>query len=233
MAISNVGTFVQAGSVGQSTLSVTPGAVGNAILFGTVISSSTVSAASVTGGSCTWTRIVSPITDTTMAATVDLWLGTATATTTANITVTGTSSISALNNQLTAQEYTAGLGSTTVWAVDNGQASGFDITTSSTTLTFPSLTPTGSGRLYHGFCVPQNNGAIPANSGGLVWQKDSFTDPVVYNLSISAATAPTGATQSPTGNYVSVAAVLTAALPSTSSPRRLAVFQAAKRASSY
>lgn len=233
MPITADGTLVQAGSTGQSTLSVTPAAVGNAILFGTVISSPTVSVSTVTGGSCTWSRIVSPVTDTTMAATIDLWLGTATATATANIVVTGTASIAALNNQLTAQGFSSGLGSTTVWAVDNGQASGADVTTSSTTLTYPSLTPTGSGRLYFGFCVPQNNGAVPANAGGLVWQQDSFTDPVVYNLSVSAATAPTGATQSPTGHYVSVAAVLTAALPSTSSPRRLAAFQAAKRASFY
>lgn len=235
MAISASGTVVQDSGTGKATLSINPAAVGNAVLFSAVIGSASISAASLSGGNCSWTRIVAPISDSTMGVNVDLWLGVATATGAQNVTVTGTSSIAATGNQLTAQQYTAGLGATTVWAVDNGQASGIDFTGTATALALPSLTPTTAGvALYHGLVVPQFNGSGGTTTGGYVWQSDNFTDRLVYNLAAPSPAVGVGATQdNGGGRYVSVAALLTASLPVLAGPPTSRIVRQAVRRAAY
>ena len=61
-----------------------------------------------------------------------------------------------------AQEFSAGLGANTVWALDK---SGTTNGASSTTVPFPSLTPSGTGELYFGYAQVANTAAKGTTSG--------------------------------------------------------------------
>lgn len=94
-----------------------------------------------------------------------------------------------LSTELDALEYTNGTGSSTAWTKDVVGASQND--TSSTTVTFPSLTPSGSGELYVGF-GRNTNTATGGTTTGFTFDTSSNGIPYIYDPSVSAVVSPTG-----------------------------------------
>ena len=83
----------------------------------------------------------------------DLWYGTVTATGSSTINVTWSGPLSGMTAEYEVQEFGAGLGPGTGWTLDTTDS---QENSSSTTVTYPSLTPAASGELYFGFMdMPQ------------------------------------------------------------------------------
>jgi hypothetical protein len=153
------------------------------------------------GGVTTWTRAVQF--SGSVGADEEIWYGTIT--TTGSSTITFTWSNSGHTTDYGAQEFSAGLGPSTVWSVDksatlNG-ASGKNVL-------FPSLTPTGTGELYFGYTVP-NNDAVAGSTPGFAYAVSPEDNIAAYDTAVSGAVAPT-ASQSPASTSSSLAVLLTA-----------------------
>lgn len=233
MAISAVGTFKQAyNGAGVSALGVTATTLGNAIICATQTASGTNFATGLSGGGCSsWLHLGSSAFDTSIPGSMDLWLGVVTATGSPTVSVAWNASPST-GSEIVAQEFTAGLGASTVWAVDNSQTGQID-NASSATITFPTLVPTGSGRLYVGLGMPFNSATAGSTSGYTYVISSGFTSAFIYNPSVGASTSPT-AGESPAGRSLAAAALLTASLPATVIPQRpLVVGQAVARAAFF
>src|SRR5579863_5745782 len=131
--ISTVGSLAQTSGSGKSTLSITPQHVGDALVLAIGVFSSSPTVSSVSGGGSTWTRISS----TTSSGDIEEWLGNITATGASTITVAFSGSISGIQDELLAQEFSSSAGSSTVWELDvAGHAT---TSTNSTTVTMPTL----------------------------------------------------------------------------------------------
>ncbi|HVA02349.1 MAG TPA: hypothetical protein VMU64_01270, partial [Acidimicrobiales bacterium] len=169
------------------------------------VGTSTVKLSSLSGGGvATWTKAVQ------FAGTVgfdtEIWFGKVTTTGASTITFTWSASIAGHTAEYSAQEFTAGLGSSTVWAVDKtGTANG----ASSATVPFPSLTPSASGELYFGYAgVAQI--ATGGSTTGFTYAVTSESNIVAFDPNVSGVVTPT-ATQSPAALSSSVAVLLSAA----------------------
>jgi hypothetical protein len=207
-SISAVGTAVVSSFTAPlPAFNVNPTAVGNMIGLGILLIGSS-GATGVSGGNCTWTRInTSPPNTGGLGTVCDLWLGVATSTGSAALTVTGGSS----GGDLQYQQF-AGGGAGTVWSVDGTQQGTTNLNTSSTSLAFPTLVPGGASRLYFGFA-----GTASASSGvtsGYTLQDLSATNAVdiIYNVSVSTSQSPV-VTQG-SSPYQTCGALIIAASPS-------------------
>ena len=197
-SITAVGSLVSAHGTGLTTLAVSPKTVGDVMVVG--IMGQTLSVSSISGGGVTtWkkgTQFQGAV-----GNDVEIWYGTVTATGASTITFTWSATPSG-GIEYSAQEYTAGLGSSTVWAADKtGTLNG----ASSTSVPFPSLTPTGSGELYVGYAVLDNT-ASAGSTTGFTYDVTSDENAFVYDTNVSGTVAPT-ATQSPAGCLVGGGAV--------------------------
>lgn len=219
MAITAVGlriTQQNAPVSNVSTMSITPGAIGNIFLLATQVASSSVTTSSVTGGSCVgldggtnWTLLatVSGVNVNSMK----LWIGKATSTSAANISVTWSGA--AGNPCTTAQQFASGrgMGAGTPWAT---VTAGTLHNASSTTVVFPTQQASATGQLYFGYGSTSTSGSTTTTAGtttgGWVWQTDGFASVIVHNLSIGPAsvTAP-NASNSPADTTDLFAVVVT------------------------
>jgi hypothetical protein len=129
---------------------------------------------------------------------------TASGSSTINVTYSG--SVSSTATELAAQEYTSSAGSSTTWTKD--VASSVDTTSKSTALTFPTLTPSGTGELYVGY-NRQDDTSSAGSTSGVTYQSTPLGNPYIYDPSVSSTLSPT-ATQSPAGLSLSVGALITA-----------------------
>jgi hypothetical protein len=210
-AISAVGTIATADATGLTTLSVAPTAVGNCLALGAVTHSTSLSVASVTGGGVTtWVRILSAFVATVAGDTLDLWLGPVAVAGASTITITGSGSLSSARVALTAQEL-AGGGSGTVWALDGAQSGGLG-NTSSTNVTFPTLTPGDVNSCYIGYSALANTGLSSGQTSGYVLQLDGHNNPFIYNVSISGVQSPV-AVQNSAGTSGTSGALIVASSP--------------------
>lgn len=216
-------------TTGQATISVITTTAGNMVVMFTVLGSTTNHVTGITGGGCgTWAQIGAPITST-QGVTAQMWWGTVATAGTANATLTFNSSIGTTSRQFCWQQFSAGLGSTTLWSVDtSGQLSN----PTQTTVTWPTLTPSSSPRLYVGFV---HGGQVTVGTtAGYTYQKmasgGSVGELILYNLAVSATTTPASTQVS----FVDItqAALFAAALPP-GSPRLLMINQAVNRAACY
>ena len=101
------------------------------------------------GGVSTWTKAVSFAGS--VGADEEIWYGKVTTTGSSTITFTWSSSITGHIAEYGVEEFSAGLGASTVWATDK---TGTVNDASSTSVALPSLTPSTSGELYFGYSVP-------------------------------------------------------------------------------
>ncbi len=201
----------QTGTTGQTTVAVNPTGVGDAVVLGIRITSASVTVSSISGGGAgsSWTKLQSDNSD--GVHDVELWLGTVATAGAANATITYSSAIGATPVEIVGQEFSSGLGASTVWARDT---SGTSVNASSTTVTYPPLTPAGTHELYAGYAVVVNVGAAGSTAGYTYNLTTTNNNIFAYNTNIGAATAPT-ASQNIAGTSIAEGALITATAPPT------------------
>lgn len=220
MAISLVGSPVTGSGV--TTLSLNPTAIGNGFVLYVSIPDNVSHVTSVTGGNCTWSGpIAGPTVDTNgTPKTHEKWLGTATATGAQTLTVANSAS-SVMD--LDAQQASSGLGATTVWAKDGSQ-SGFANNASSTTLTYPTLTPAAAA-WYVGHGRAPSGTTLSGATAGFTYTVDANGNQFINNPNVSAASSPTGTSGAATVSHC-IGVLIKASLPAASGilvPPRLKV----------
>ncbi len=207
-AIAPVGTQQTGDSNGDATIAVNPQNVGDAIVLGVELLSSSVTVSSISGGGSTWRKLTS---NSTGGVDNEFWLGTVATTGNSTITVTYSGSVSSDWIELSAQEYSNGFGASASWTTDTSGVT--NTTSSSTTIALPSLSPSGSGELYVGMAFVSNDGAAGSTSG-FTYDLMPGNNVFAYNPNVSSSVSPT-ATQSPSGTYNSIAVLLKANTPTT------------------
>ena len=135
----------------------------------------------------------------------ELWYGKVTTTGASTVTFNWSSSVASDSNEYGAQEFSAGLGASTVWAIDKaGSLNG----ASSTSVPFPSLTPSAAGELYFGYSLVANTAAA-GTASGFTYAVTAEANAVAYDTNVSGAVSPV-ATQSPAGTSSAVGMLLSA-----------------------
>lgn len=167
-----------------------------------------------------------------ITGTLELWRGKVVlvGTGTPVITWSGASNTSYI--ECDALMFTAGLGANTVWTVD-GTAGGVQKSTASTTLQYPSITPSGAGRAYFGKSVIASGTASAGTTTGYSYGNDASSDQACWNPSCtSAAQAPTGKISASAVNaaYAAMFAASTGAAAGSPPPGPLLVARAVIRA---
>jgi hypothetical protein len=203
---------------GATTLGVSPNAVGDALVL-TVSTASAPSGIAVSGGGVTsWTRATSYL-DTTDTCYVDIWLGAVTTAGSATVTVSGISN--AGSTALWAQQFTE---SHAGWAwgvgnVSSAPGSSGAPTGSGTGVTYPSLAAAASGdSLYVGNCFSVYGDMSAGSTSGYTYASAGYSSrQAVFDPSLSGTGSP-AATQTNTGSYDAVAAVITASAVASPSP---------------
>jgi hypothetical protein len=202
--ITPVGTFTSTTGTGVTTLAVTPKTLGDVLVVFAMSSTTASTVSSLSGGGvASWTKGVQ------FAGTggvdTEIWFGRVTTTGSSTVTFTWSKSISGDYAEYGAEEFSAGLGASTVWSLDKtGSANG----ASSTSVPFPSLTPSSSGELYFGYAEVANTAAAGSTSG-FTYAVTADGNVVTYDPDVSGAVAPS-ATQSPAGLSTSVGVLLSA-----------------------
>ena len=203
--ITAVGTLASADGSALTTLAVSPKTVGDVLaVFAQVSSVSGTTLTSVSGGGVTtWTKAMQF--NGSVGADAELWYGKVTTTGSSTITFTWSGSITGHIAEYGAQEFSAGLGASTVWAMDKaGSLNG----ASSTSVPFPSLTPSAAGELYFGYSVVANS-ASAGSASGFTYAVTAEANAVAYDTNVSGAVSPV-ATQSPAGTSSAVGMLLSA-----------------------
>ncbi len=203
--ISAVGSLHTASGTALTTLSVSPSTVGDMLAVTVMNTSTSVTVSSLSGGGVTtWTKAAG------FAGSVgtdeEIWYGKVTTAGASTITATWSGSIAGDTTEYSAQEFSASTGSGTTWAVDH---TGTLNNASSSTTTYPSLSPTGSSELYFGYMIDAT--ATGGSTTGFTYATTSASNQVAYNPSVSSPSAyqPTG-TQTPASTSSAVAATFTA-----------------------
>jgi hypothetical protein len=193
---SNSGTSI-------TTLADSPASAGNLLVLYSH-STNSVSITGISGGGVTnWTKVTSNVGGAGQGNN-EMWRGVVTGTGSGTITVTYSAAAGA--NEITAQEFTMGGSGGGTWAVDTSGVT----TGSSTTVNYPNLTPTNSSELYTGYAWSQNTMSAGSTSG-FTYTATSGSKYTAYDTSVTGgvATQPT-ASQSVSGNYNSIAALIQA-----------------------
>ena len=200
---------------GITTLSVSPTSKGDLLLLTATEHLNGQAITNISGGDVTtWSKVTyafNGLTGSNQRA-VEMWRGVVTSLGTNNITVTYSGSPG--SNEISATEYTIG-NSSASWNVDT--AGTLYNSTSSTTITYPNLTPQESNELYAGYGYsdesnPTMSGSATGGSSTGFTYKTTATpanDDWAYNTAINGGTPtqPT-ATQTTSGQSLAVAAFI-------------------------
>lgn len=222
--VSYVNTWSSSNSGSATTsLSVSPASVGDLMLV--AMTSKALASPAVCGmdggGVTTWTKVTSLHNGLTGSnqRTIDLWRGVVTSAGSSTINVgygTGTynsgthtcssSSGPGNGNEVSAQEYTIGNAAAS-WNIDVSGTS--NNTSSSTTVTMPTLTPQESNEMYVGYAFGVGSPVTSGGTAGFTYNQTSSPDQEmwVHNGSINGGTPTT-----PSVNQNSSAASLTEAI---------------------
>lgn len=146
-----------------------------------------------------WSQITSTSSGTGMA----MWRGQVTALGTSSITISMTGA--AGSNDAAAYEFTTG-STTGSWVVDTSNTL---VNSSSSTVSYPNLTPQSTKDLYIGYARGSSTMSAGATSGFSYPTGGLTTDMAAYNTSVSTTTQPT-ANQSGTGSSTSAGALIAA-----------------------
>ena len=184
--ISAVGSLASNAATGLSTLSVGPQHVGDMIALTTLTWSGSVYPTSISGGGVTtWSKAVDyPVTADGYDA--QIWYGTVTTTGSSTITVNYPGGAPSDWIEFNAQEFSSSTGTGTTWAVDH---TGTKSNASSTTETFPSLSPSGSGELYFGYADAIGGYPSVGSTSGFTYGITSGANVVAYDTSVSSPSA--------------------------------------------
>jgi IPT/TIG domain len=198
---------------GVKTLVMSPAAIGNAIaLYVKIPDNVHVVTSVVDTKGASWQRLADPVVDTySTPHTHEIWLGTVTATGSTTITVTNSGGTFM---DLDGQEASSGLGASTSWSRDGSQQ-GFRNNPTSTTVTYPTLTPAASAwACYHARCPLGSS--YSGTTAGYVSTTDANGNQFINNPVVSAATSPTSTANVSTPSYcigVLIKAVASAPAP--------------------
>jgi len=206
--ITPVGNLMSSSGTPAASLTDSPVNIGDAIVLSVELSSASATVLNVTGGGATWQELTHVGTN----PTVEMWLGTVTATGSSSIDVLYGGSIANSTSSLMAQEFTSGQGANTDWVLDTSAT--LNSTSSQTNISLPSLTSAGSSELYVGYARTTktvSSGSTPGFTYS-AYLHDLYT----YNPSITGTTAPT-ASQSPAGTYYAAGVLLRATVMSSPS----------------
>jgi hypothetical protein len=179
------------GNNGATTLAITAAAVGGVVVFVSSISSTTISVSSVSGGGVggQWTRIAGPGVATSHTRNLELWMGTLTATGAQTITITPSASVATTRVDLAAQQFISAAGASSAWSTDGAGA--VQNNAAAAVVTWPTLTPTNSGRAYVGYGLGTAT-TTTTSPAGYTAVNDSFGNPFIYNTAVPiSAQAPT------------------------------------------
>jgi hypothetical protein len=132
--------------------------------------------------------------------------------------------------RMNCKEFNATGGTNTVWTQDGSGLTKAN-TTSSTNVTFPTLTPSGVNRLYIGYGT-NGTGLTTGATAGYTVELDSGTNPVVYDPSVAQSAQTPISKQSGSAASYTVGALVTAS--NLTSRRQVRVItQAVNRASRF
>ncbi len=95
--------------------------------------------------------------------------------------------------ELAAQEFSSSSGATTAWAEDVGASTTND--TASSTITYPSLSPSSSGELYVGFSRT-SSASVAGTTPGFTYESPSANNLYVYDPSVSSKVSPAASQKS-------------------------------------
>jgi RHS repeat-associated protein len=157
------------------------------------------------GGVTTWSKAVRF--STSACCDEEIWYGKVATAGASTITATWSASVASQPIEYSAQEFSASTGTGTTWAVDHTGT--LNNTVSSTTTTYPSLSPSSTGELYFGYLT--DNSATGGSTTGFTYDTTAVSNQVTFNPSVSSPSAyqPTG-TQTPAGTSSALAALFTA-----------------------
>ncbi len=202
-SITAVGTFTSGEGSGLTTLAVSPKTAGDVLVVFAQAGTATVGKlSSVSGGGVTtWTKGAQ------FAGSIggdeEIWYGKVTTTGSSTVTFTWSGTTTGHVLEYGAEEFSAGLGTSTVWATDK---TGTLNNASATSVPLPSLTPSTSGELYFGYALVTNTAAAGSTSG-FTYAVTAESNVVAYDTGVSGAVSP-AATQSPAGTSSSVGVLL-------------------------
>jgi hypothetical protein len=198
------------------TLSVSPLLAGDLLVFATSYASAGTMTA-LSGGGCNasgsgldgaWQRIAGPFAS--VSWDLELWMGKVITpgASTITATISGQGTGQSVRRNCKAFTTTGGLGTIYTQVGAGGTRAN---TTASTTVTFPTMTPSGINRLYLGFGT-NGTGQTTGATAGYTVELDPGTNPVIYNASVpNSAQTPTSVTSS-SASYL-VAALIKADNP--------------------
>ena len=201
-AVGALVTHTNQPSLAQENITVSPAAVGDVLTLAVETKfpgTASFTAAGVTGGGVTtWHRAAAYLTRDGYHG-QELWWGTVSAagssTLSVSFTAGSTPGTSGSATSLDVQELASSAGAATVWTLDRtGQ---IDTGVATTTLSYPTLTPTSTQEAYIGYL------ALPgyANSGstpGVVYQTDARGNQTIYHPAVSTTITPTTTANSQT-----------------------------------
>jgi hypothetical protein len=196
LAISTVGSFSSNSGTKLLTMSASAANVGDLWMLFVSISlasgSATTAAASMSGGGVAsggWLNCGAVNAST--KTRIEMWVGriSTSGSSTITMTLSGTAQASNAINGFGLQEI--GIGDPdAIWTVDvTGSKNN---TSSSTTATFPTLTPTGTNRAYLGYGYVSTTGSTSGGTSGYTVKLDPANNLIIYDPSTSGAQSPTG-----------------------------------------
>jgi hypothetical protein len=197
VTISASGTLASNIATGATTLAHTNNAVGNVLILGTKVTSTTITVSTVTGGGATnWVKIAGSNNDGSRSQ--ELWMGTVTTTGAQTITLTFSASVAAIAVDLGAQEFSSSLGTAAIWMAET---SSFLNNGASTTVTWPTLAPhVRASELYVGQARIPSAGTLSGLTAGFTSQVDANGNPFIYGLDVTASVSPTQTDSSSAAN---------------------------------
>jgi hypothetical protein len=199
--ISAVGSMADNQGTGVSSLSVSPKTAGDALVLLVKISAASATVSSVSGGGASWAKVSSY--EDSSSHDLEVWLGTVSTTGSSKISVTYSTSVSSDSIELIAQEFTAGLGSASVWAKDvaAGQSNA-----SSASIASPSLSAASAGELYVSYsrCPGQ---VLAGSTPGFTYDPTSLGNMFLFDQSVTGTVSP-ASTQSPADTSSAIGALI-------------------------
>lgn len=203
MAITSAGALHFNSGTGATTASLTSTAVGDIFLFVVTVNFQTVNITGISGGNANWITVV-PNWQSTHGNSMAMFMGTQTSVGTATATITFSGSVSAMYMEYIAMSFHSDLARPN-WSID--KINTISSSSTSTAVSLPSLTPTGTGELYWCYMMGNNSTMANGSTPGCTYTVDTDSNMAVYDLNTSATLSPT-CTQSPAAVYNGIAALI-------------------------
>lgn len=187
---------------GITTLSVTGTAIGDLWVVYVCVRSSSITATGISSPNTTgWTNVTGNWLDGTGSANESIWIGKMTAAGADTLTVSFSGSVTGITNTIDAHPFHSSLASPS-WTVDG--TGGHLANSASTTVSFPTLAPSGSNpELYWGHARVPGTATTPTPAG-FATSNDSNGDPEIYGVSVSSSVSPTLTQSSGTSQTIAI-----------------------------